>query len=30
VILGHSQAKVTQVYAERDIARGFEVARVIG
>jgi integrase len=30
VILGHSQANVTQVYAERDIARGIEVAREIG
>jgi integrase len=30
VILGHSQANVTQVYAERDLARGIEVARAIG
>ena len=30
VILGHSQANVTQVYAERDIAKGVEVARRIG
>jgi integrase len=30
VILGHSQANVTQVYAERDLARGLEVARAIG
>ena len=30
VILGHSQANVTQVYAERDIAKGLEVARLIG
>jgi integrase len=30
VILGHSQANVTQVYAERDLARGLEVARRIG
>jgi integrase len=30
VILGHSQANVTQVYAERDMARGIEVARAIG
>jgi integrase len=30
VILGHSQANVTQVYAERDMAKGLEVARRIG
>lgn len=30
VVLGHSQANVTQVYAERDLARGIEVARAIG
>lgn len=30
VILGHSQANVTQVYAERDAAKGYEVARQIG
>ncbi len=30
VILGHSQLGVTQVYAERDIAKGTEVARLIG
>jgi integrase len=30
VILGHSQANVTQVYAERDLARGVEVALAIG
>jgi len=30
VILGHSQANVTQVYAERDFAKGVEVARQIG
>jgi integrase len=30
VVLGHSQANVTQVYAERDLARGVEVARAIG
>ena len=30
VILSHSQANVTQVYAERDIAKGMEVARLIG
>jgi len=30
VILGHSQANVTQVYAERDFAKGLEVARQIG
>ncbi|TWT35605.1 site-specific tyrosine recombinase XerC [Posidoniimonas corsicana] len=30
VILGHSQAAITQVYAERDAAKGIEVARQIG
>ncbi len=30
VMLGHSQANITQVYAERDLAKGFEVARRIG
>ncbi len=30
VILGHSQANVTQVYAERDIAKGLAVAAKIG
>ena len=30
VILGHSHLGVTQVYAERDIAKGMEVARLIG
>ncbi len=30
IILGHSTADVTQVYAERDIAKGMEVARQIG
>jgi integrase len=30
VILGHSTADVTQVYAERDIAKGIEVARRLG
>ena len=30
VVLGHSQANVTQVYAERDLAKGLEVARQIG
>jgi integrase len=30
VILGHSQANVTQVYAERDLAKGIEVAKKIG
>jgi integrase len=30
VILGHSQLGVTQVYAERDVAKGMEVARQIG
>ena len=30
VILGHSQANVTQVYAERDLAKGIEVAKRMG
>ncbi len=30
VILGHSAADVTQVYAERDLSKGIEVARRIG
>jgi integrase len=30
VTLGHSNAKVTQVYAERDAAKGYEVARAMG
>ncbi len=30
IILGHSAANVTQVYAERDMAKGLEVARQIG
>lgn len=30
IVLGHSKADVTQVYAERDIAKGIEVARQIG
>jgi integrase len=30
VLLGHSSAKVTEVYAERDVAKGIEVARAIG
>ena len=30
VILGHSSADVTQVYAERDLAKGIEVAKKIG
>ena len=30
IILGHAKADVTQVYAERDLAKGFEVARKIG
>jgi integrase len=30
VILGHSQANVTQVYAERDLGKGQAVARAIG
>ena len=30
ISLGHSQANVTQVYAERDMKKGIEVARKIG
>ena len=30
VLLGHSRADVTQVYAERDVAKGIEAARAIG
>jgi len=30
VILGHSQANVTQVYAQRDLKRGMEAAKAIG
>jgi integrase len=30
VILGHARADVTQIYAERDLAKGVEVARRIG
>lgn len=30
VMLGHSGAAVTQIYAERDLAKGVEVARQIG
>jgi integrase len=30
IILGHAQADVTQIYAERDIAKGLEVASQIG
>ena len=30
VLLGHSRADVTQIYAERDISKGVEVARLIG
>jgi integrase len=30
IILGHSQANLTQVYAERDLAKGIEVAKQIG
>jgi integrase len=30
VLLGHSRADVTQVYAERDLAKGIEIARLIG
>jgi integrase len=30
VLLGHSSADVTQVYAERDLARALEVAELIG
>jgi integrase len=30
IVLGHAAADVTQIYAERDIAKGFHVARAIG
>jgi integrase len=30
IVLGHSAADVTQIYAERDLAKGEEVARQIG
>lgn len=30
VVLGHSHAAITQVYAERDVARALEVAARIG
>jgi integrase len=30
VLLGHSKANITEVYAERDLAKGVEVARLIG
>ncbi|HMO84825.1 MAG TPA: site-specific integrase [Lacipirellulaceae bacterium] len=30
VVLGHSTAEITQVYAERDLAKGADVARRIG
>ena len=30
IILGHSAADVTQVYAERDLSKGIEVANRIG
>ncbi|MBA3485154.1 MAG: tyrosine-type recombinase/integrase, partial [Pirellulales bacterium] len=30
VALGHSSAAVTQVYAERDMAKGVQVAKAIG
>jgi integrase len=30
IILGHASADVSQVYAERDIAKGLEIARRIG
>jgi integrase len=30
IILGHSAADVTQVYAERDLAKGIHVAKMIG
>ena len=29
-VLGHSKAAVTEVYAERDLAKAVEVARAIG
>jgi site-specific recombinase XerC len=30
VILGHSAADTTQIYAQRDLAKGVEVAKLIG
>lgn len=30
VVLGHATADITQVYAERDLAKGYEVAKRIG
>jgi integrase len=30
VILGHSNARVTEVYAERDAAKALEVSKAIG
>jgi integrase len=30
VVLGHKNADVTQIYAERDIAKGIEIARKVG
>ncbi|HWA98814.1 MAG TPA: site-specific integrase [Pirellulales bacterium] len=30
VALGHSNADVTQIYAERDMSKGIEVARIVG
>jgi integrase len=30
VVLGHSTADVTQIYAERDLAKAMEVAQQIG
>ncbi|HEX2473275.1 MAG TPA: hypothetical protein VHK01_00935 [Lacipirellulaceae bacterium] len=30
IVLGHSRADVTQIYAERDLAKGIEIARRIG
>lgn len=30
ILLGHSQAAVTQIYAERDLAKGVQVAQMIG
>lgn len=30
IALGHASVDVTQVYAERDMAKGFEIARMIG
>jgi hypothetical protein len=29
-VLGHKNADVTQIYAERDIAKGIEIARKVG